>query len=146
MTLDDIGKAELPVKVMVTDEQRLISYDGTDFNFLLVTELYEDDDWVQRAITDNDRIVHIVDTFVVANKATLAYKELAHKAGCFALALRLNEVIANELSRREKEKRGTKRWLDRVQSEVRQLFIYDFDLLDEVLADPDWFIKNNILA
>lgn len=146
MTLEEIEQANLPVMAMTSRDRRLVSYDGSEYNYLYVTELYEDDTWVQRAIADDDRIIHVVDTFVVESSATLAYKELYSREGCFALTLRLKEVIENELSRRKREKVSFKRWLAKVQSVPRQLFLYDFDWLDYALDDPDLFINENILA
>lgn len=145
MTLEEIEQASLPVRAMTSHEHRLVSYDGSEFSYLYVMELYEDDAWIQRAITDDDRIINVVDVVVVESAATLAYQVLCKKEGCFALAMRLKDVIAAELSRRKAEKLSFKRWFDKAQSVPRQVFLYDFDLLDDALEDTDLFIQKHIL-
>ncbi len=146
MTLEEIEQASLHVRTMTSYEHRLVSYAGCEYNYLYVMELYENDAWVQRAITDDDRIINVVDVFVVEKAATLAYQVLCQKEGCFALAIKLKEVIETELNRRKAEKLSFKRWLANAQSEARQVFLYDFDLLDDALEDTELFIQKHILA
>lgn len=145
MDLERIRAANLKVATMATTQFTLVGYDGEHFNYLHAMELYEDDDWVQRAIVNDDRIIHVTDVIVVGSDAMLAFQTLAVKKGCYAFAKLINATINDELKQRKAAKKAYKRWETLMRRLVRDLFIYDFDLLDDALDDPEAFISDYVL-
>jgi len=114
-----------------------------------IIDLEEDDVWVQRAITSDNRLVHVTEAMTVgrydySRSCVWAFKVILKKDGLFDFVKEINETIKLEYESRLARKKPYKRWHKNMRSLVVQLFIYDYELLMEALEDKDKFISKYV--
>ena len=127
------------------DEVSLIDIYANDYSPYIIIDMDEDDVWQQRAITSDDKLVHVVDAIVAGRygcggSCSWAFKVLVEKNGLFEFSKKINLAIKNEYKAKKSKNMPQKRWYKNMHSLIIQLFIWDFDLLDDALEDPEKFI------
>lgn len=145
MDSDEIASIQTEVKT--GNDVSIIDIYGNPLNPLLIADLDVDDMPQQRGITKDGQLIHIVDTIVAGRDTsycTWAFKVLSEKEGLFDFSIKINNAISDELKKRREAKQSYKRWKNNMNYLILQLFVWDFEFLDEALEDVDLFINEHV--
>jgi hypothetical protein len=145
----DIDQIRSMKAVSSTDRDvDLIDMFGNTMSPYIIIDLFEDDIYVQRAVTSNDEIVHVIDAIAVGHaggegRCSWAYHVLHKSKGVFDYTKRQANSIAKEKKTRIEREQAYKRWSNQTENLLRQMYMWDFELLDEAIMYGDEFMEKH---
>ncbi len=134
---------------LIDKDIEIIDIYGNAISPFKIIDLFEDDIFIQRGVTSSDEIVHITDAISVGSggggggRCSWVYHVLHQSKGVFDYTRDLTKLIANEKKERVEKRRAYKRWSNQAESLLRQMYMWDFELLDEAILYGDEFISEH---